>query len=187
MFIAIVSVEGNRIAKYAAFDADREDKIVTQEYQPPELDEAGEIITPEVPEEFEMVTRSPEYQADEHVTAHGGFVFEHTTGEPISDLWIDGQSVTISAPPPNPDAIRQEVSDRIYAHASAATQMNMAAAAAAGLLNADQMAAFQAGLAWVAAMRAKGAELAAAGAVDFADDSHWPEPSPEAVALAAAF
>ena len=41
MFIAIVSVEGNRIAKYAAFDADREDKIVTQEYQPPELDEAG--------------------------------------------------------------------------------------------------------------------------------------------------
>lgn len=83
--------------------------------------------------------------------------------------------------------ITNEVERRIFAHASANTQMNMTGAATAGLLTADQMDAYKQGLLWVAAMRSKGAELIANNTEDYLDDKHWPEPSAAAVALADVF
>lgn len=83
--------------------------------------------------------------------------------------------------------VSAEVQRRIFAHASANTQMNMSAAAAADLLDAAQMVAFQDGLLWVSQMRAKGVELIAGEVINFEDDIHWPEPSAAAVALADAF
>ncbi len=62
------------------------------------------------------------------------------------------KAVTIAA-----DLLSARKSDcraRIFAIAGATTQINLAAAAAAGLLDADQMATYRAGLAWVEAMRA---------------------------------
>jgi hypothetical protein len=75
---------------------------------------------------------------------------------------------------------------RILAVASESTQMNLASAAAAGLLDEADLAAYRAGLGWVAAMRATWAPLAEAGA-DPADDAAWPACPPEAAALAARF
>lgn len=92
------------------------------------------------------------------------------------------------APPPDYKfLITNEVERRIFAHASANTQMNMTGAATAGLLTSDQMEAYKQGLLWVAAMRSKGAELIANNTEDYLDDKHWPEPSAAAVALANAF
>lgn len=64
---------------------------------------------------------------------------------------------------------------RIFAVADETAQMNLAAAAAAGVLEEEQMTVYRAGLAWIHAMRAACA------------DGHWPEPPAEVVALAARF
>lgn len=92
--------------------------------------------------------------------------------------------------PSEPDyaaLITAEVERRIFAHASANTQMNMTGAATAGLLTATQMEAYKQGLLWVSSMRSKGAELIASKTADYSSDSHWPKPSAEAVALAEMF
>lgn len=47
-----------------------------------------------------------------------------------------------------------ECRDRIFAVVDATAQMNLAAAAAAGGLDDDQMQTYRAGLGWIAAMRA---------------------------------
>lgn len=83
--------------------------------------------------------------------------------------------------------IREEVQRRIFERASGNTQINMAAARAADQLTEEQNAAYLDALTWVNAMRAKGRELTAANDETYADDVHWPEPSAEALALAAAF
>lgn len=64
---------------------------------------------------------------------------------------------------------------RIFAVMDEAAQMNLAAAAAAGTLEEEQMAIYRAGLAWIHAMRAACA------------DGNWPEPPAEVVALASRF
>ena len=83
--------------------------------------------------------------------------------------------------------ITNEVERRIFAHASANTQMNMTGAATAGLLTTTQMEAYKQGLLWVSSMRSKGAELIASKTTDYSSDSHWPKPSTAAVALAEMF
>jgi hypothetical protein len=108
----------------------------------------------------------------------------------IRDHWESRGKVIAKFVVPEPDykfLIAKEVERRIFAHASANTQMNMTAAATADLLNADQKEAYKQGLIWVSEMRAKGAELIASKTVDYEDDKHWPEPSAAAVALAKAF
>lgn len=85
------------------------------------------------------------------------------------------------------EMFRREVQDRIFAEASQNTQINLAGAAAAGLLTAEQITAFQSGLGWIAAMRAKGVELASNQDATFRDDIHWPVVPADAAALAAAF
>ena len=70
--------------------------------------------------------------------------------------------------------IKEECGKRIFAIADANTQMNLSAAAATGLLSAEDMDTFKAALGWVAAMRANVATLVGADDEDFADDAKWP-------------
>ncbi|EFO33890.1 conserved hypothetical protein [Roseibium sp. TrichSKD4] len=83
--------------------------------------------------------------------------------------------------------IRAEVGRRILEHASQSTQMNLSAAAGGGILSEEQMAAYRAGLMWIAQVRQTGKALVEAVDPDFANDEKWPK-VPEATAeLAAQF
>lgn len=104
-----------------------------------------------------------------------------------ADGLFDGLAVEEITPPPSVDDVKAECGRRIYAIASAPTQINMAAAEAAGRLTPEQSAAFVAGLDWITAMRAACASIIAGGIVDYTDDAHWPVCPPEVVALANAF
>jgi hypothetical protein len=73
-------------------------------------------------------------------------------------------------------AIKAECRAAILAVADETAQMNLAAAASAGLLSAGQMQIWIAALGWVAAMRSEYARAALAG-----DDPAWPD-LPEGVA-----
>ncbi|MFS8181401.1 hypothetical protein ACMG4P_07540 [Pseudovibrio denitrificans] len=93
-------------------------------------------------------------------------------------------------------AIKAECRKRIYAQASAETQMNMATAAAAiaGKAAEDRSAdeaklltSTKAALDWVGAMRAKVVELAEDPDINFTLDASWPECPPEVVALTEQF
>ena len=92
--------------------------------------------------------------------------------------------------------IKAECRERIYAQASAETQMNMATAAAAiaGKAVTDRSAgeatlltSTKAALDWVGAMRARCLELAEDPDADFKLDASWPECPPEVVALVEQF
>ncbi len=81
-------------------------------------------------------------------------------------------------------AVKAECRRRIYAAASAETQMNMAAAAAVvssktASNRSTEESAMLAGLGqaidWVAAMRARVVELAADADLDFLADESWPD------------
>lgn len=83
--------------------------------------------------------------------------------------------------------IKAECGRRILAVASANTQMNLTAAQAAGRFSVEDRAAYAAALDWVDAMRARCAELIAAGDAGFAADAKWPPVQAGVVALAARF
>lgn len=92
--------------------------------------------------------------------------------------------------------IRTECRRRIYATASAETQMNMATAAAviSGKESSERTSEEQAildgtraAIEWVSAMRATVVVLAADGTADFHDDAGWPELPPEVAAVVAQF
>ncbi len=93
-------------------------------------------------------------------------------------------------------AIKAECRRRIYAAASAETQMNMATAAAfissktASARTEGEKAILtgvEASLAWVAEMRGKVATLAADPETDIHDDANWPECPDTALAVVAQF
>ena len=90
-------------------------------------------------------------------------------------------------PPFNPDAVKAECQRRIYAVASANCQINMTAFVAGGAANADATAAFNAGLRWIADMRAACSAHIAARDESFAQDDRWPACPDSARALAAQF
>lgn len=83
--------------------------------------------------------------------------------------------------------IAGECQRRIYAVASQNCQMNMTAWIASGQADAHDKAAFNAALGWVRAMRARCADLIAAGEAAFADDRAWPGCPAVVAALAARF
>lgn len=103
--------------------------------------------------------------------------------------WCEAGNVADPAPQPifDPTPVGDECRRRIFAVASTNAQVNMAAARAAGLLSAEDDAAFAAGLGWINAMRGACAALIAAQDATFADDAHWPECPAAVVALAAKF
>lgn len=78
------------------------------------------------------------------------------------------------------EAVKLECQRRIFAVASRNTQINLASASSAGLLNEAQQGAWVAALGWVVAMRAACPVLAESRA-DFTDDTVWPQ-LPEGVA-----
>ena len=84
------------------------------------------------------------------------------------------------------DAARAECRRRIVAVVPETSQMNVAAAAAAGILSEAQMQVYRAGLAWISAMRNAWPDLAAQG-VDLFDDDNWPAVPEGIEALAEAF
>lgn len=86
-----------------------------------------------------------------------------------------------------PLLIKSECARRIFAVASANTQLNMAAAHAAGLLSAPQAVAFADGLAWIASMRATSKSLIATHDTSYASDEHWPTVPSNVADLAAEF
>ena len=85
------------------------------------------------------------------------------------------------------EACKAECRARIFAVADATAQMNLAAAAAAGGLDADQMLAYRSGLDWIAAMRVACQTLIADGAADASDDATWPAIPDGVTALADQF
>lgn len=74
------------------------------------------------------------------------------------------------------EAGRAECARRITAVVNATSQINLAAAAAGGLLSAEDAAVYRQGLIWIATMRAAWRPLAEAGR-DLSDDKNWPAPS----------
>lgn len=99
------------------------------------------------------------------------------------------QQVEALTPPPVdlPAQIKMECERRIYAVADANTQMNMVAAAIAGLLDDDGRAALSKAVQWVGVMRAACVALIAAEDETFQDGAHWPPCPPDVVALAGSF
>ena len=68
---------------------------------------------------------------------------------------------------------KREARRRILAVADETAQINLAAAVAAQVITAEELAAYRAGLAWVAGMRAAWGPMADAG-LDPSDDANWP-------------
>ena len=66
-------------------------------------------------------------------------------------------------------------------------QINLAAAAGADALNAEQKAVYQSGVAWINQMRATWKALAADLNADLDDDANWPQPTQAMIDLANAF
>lgn len=83
-------------------------------------------------------------------------------------------------------ACKAECRARIFAVVDATAQMNLAAAAAAGGLDAGQMQAYRDGLGWIAAMRATCQGLIDNAALP-ADDAAWPAVPAGVAALADLF
>ena len=81
---------------------------------------------------------------------------------------------------------KAECRRRIFAVVDEMAQINLAAASGAGLLDAEQMAAYVAGLGWITQMRGTWPGLVDAGA-DLTDDANWPTVPDGAAALVSAF
>lgn len=77
------------------------------------------------------------------------------------------------------EAARAECGRRIGLVVNQTAQMNLAAAAAGGILPAADAATYRLGLGWIAAMRTAWRPIAQAGQ-DPQEDRHWPA-APEAV------
>jgi hypothetical protein len=84
------------------------------------------------------------------------------------------------------DEGRAECRRRIFAVVDEMAQINLAAAAGAGLLSGAQHAAYISGLGWIQLMRTTWPALVEAGA-DLSDDANWPAVPDGAAALVAAF
>jgi hypothetical protein len=83
-------------------------------------------------------------------------------------------------------AVKAECARRIFAVASGNTQMNLTAAAAAGVMSEADAQTNRDQIAWVAAMRARCTDHIANG-TPYLTDAAWPAPSAAVLALAAKF
>lgn len=136
---------------------------------------------------------------EDFFSAEAGFV-PFVAGADIGHILLtDGRYVAPVRPLPSPDdrrrAARAECARRIFARASQVTQTNIAlhvgiiGAIAPSSRTSEQRADIAAArdcAEWVALMRARWPVIAAEG-IDPARDDVWPDPSTEAMALAARF
>ena len=127
-------------------------------------------------------------------TAHG--VVINVAPEVAREMGADENDIADALAAQRRDAVKAECRRRIYAVASAETQLNMTSYAAAIALKppaertaeeAGVAAAFMAALAWVSAMRAAVAAIAGDAARDIAADASWPACPDQVVALASSF
>ena len=83
--------------------------------------------------------------------------------------------------------VKAECKRRIYAVATATTQINMVATAAADIMPPAQVSSLQAALAWIAAMRSASRGLITANDQDYKNDAKWPIVPAAVVAICAIF
>jgi hypothetical protein len=85
------------------------------------------------------------------------------------------------------DQAKAECRRRILDLVDETAQINLAAAAGADTLTAEQLTVYRAGLAWIMSLRATWPTLAADADADLYDDANWPQPTQAMRDLAAAF
>lgn len=84
-------------------------------------------------------------------------------------------------------AAKAECRRRIFAVVDGTAQINLAAAAAAGILSSANLTVYQSGLGWIGSMRATWVTLAGDPSADLSDDASWPDVPAGVVDLANAF
>jgi hypothetical protein len=123
---------------------------------------------------------------------HDGREFTNFTVEDLLAAGVPQAAIDAALNKVRVDKIKQECRRRIYAVASAETQMNLAAASAviSGKTAANRtdpekavLAAAEAAIDWVAGMRINIASLAANPTSDFKDDANWPVVPDEVAAV----
>jgi len=83
--------------------------------------------------------------------------------------------------------IKAECRRRIFDEVNETAQINLAAAAGGGLLDADDLTAYRSGLVWIADMRERCQTLIVAANPNYRDDGEWPAIPTDAAALASRF
>lgn len=127
---------------------------------------------------------------------HDGVAYSMMTPEDLTEAGVPEDVIADAIASIRRTGIKAECRRRIYAVASAETQINMSAAAAAigakpvsARSDAEKamLAAFGMSLDWVQAMRGAVITIASDAALDPASDASWPACPPEVTALAAQF
>lgn len=139
-------------------------------FTPEEIADAG----------FSQANPKPEAASDQVVTWGGAdWVVRDKTPEELAQKAAEEAAArTLTG--------KAECRRRIFAVVDEMAQINLAAAAGAGLLSEAQRASYIAGLAWIQQMRGTWPGLIDAGA-DLSDDANWPAVPDGAAALVAAF
>ncbi|MFV0384878.1 hypothetical protein [Paracoccus sp. (in: a-proteobacteria)] len=123
---------------------------------------------------------------------HNGRLYVAETSAALRQMGVPDPAVDAAGADARMEAIKAECRRRIYAVASAESQMNMAAAVGviAGKSAAERtaeetatMAAAESAIGWVAAMRAAIVTLAEDANADFTASAVWPDVPPDAVAM----
>lgn len=127
---------------------------------------------------------------------HNGVGYTEATAAELAERGVPQAVIDQALSAIRVSAIKVECRRRIYAAASAETQMNMASMAAViganTLANRTEpekaaLAAFEASLGWVQAMRGAVATLAAEPSADYQADAAWPACPPAVLALVSQF
>lgn len=122
----------------------------------------------------------------------GGKVFQSMTESQLAEAGVPAGVIEAKKLDERRRDVSSECRRRIYAAASAETQMNMATAAAviSGKAAADRsddestvMVGVSAALSWVTAMRANVDALTVATAANYLSDGEWPDLPSEAAAV----
>ena len=113
----------------------------------------------------------------------------------VNGVLVDMTPEEIAALTPTPEEVlanrqsqaRAECRRRILDLVDETAQINLAAAAGADTLTADQLTVYKAGLAWIMSLRSTWPTLAADADADIYDDANWPQPTQAMRDLAGAF
>jgi hypothetical protein len=112
-----------------------------------------------------------------------------------NNVLVDMTPEEIAALTPTPEQIlenrqasaKAECRRRILDLVDETAQINLAAAAGAEVLTAEQLTVYRTGLSWIMSLRATWPTLAADADADIYDDANWPQPTQAMRDLAEAF
>ena len=125
---------------------------------------------------WSIVPRFTEYTDEDDVL--------HTVGDQEEEAKAKEIAATLKS---RLDKGKTECAKRINTVVDLSAQLNLSAAAAAGLLSSEQLAAYKSGIGWIKATRDVWPTLAADASKDLEDDSEWPTPSDSIVSLGLSF